>query len=143
MCSPIGNQNFWEKTKQWQSGRPRVYLLNFNFISADCTWDFFRCKGSDVCCKQRFDSCCKCVMNPDMCAPATTTPEPTPPTTTPRPPSDDTTTPPATCMHPSTLSKIRMIGFGSMTRASSNPSFSAGQTAQIRVQLRHGFLCRP
>jgi len=75
-------------------------------VLADCTWDFFRCKGSDTCCKQRFDSCCKCVMNPDMCAPATTTtPEPTPPTTTQRPPGDDTTTPPATCMHPSTLIK--------------------------------------
>ena len=71
-------------------------------ISADCTWDFFRCKGPDSCCKQRFDMCCKCVMNPDMCVPQTTT---TTTTTTTEPPSFDTPTPPTTCMHPSTLSK--------------------------------------
>ena len=52
---------------------------------SDCAWDYFGCKGSDLCCRQRFELCSKFVMSPKKTT-ATMLKKTTPsPKTTPKP----------------------------------------------------------
>jgi len=61
------------------NGRP-AQTLN------DCTWDFFSCthQNDSSCCQNRFDMCCKCIMDNTlpMCNPPIPITTPTPPPTT-------------------------------------------------------------